>query len=216
MNYLSNAAKISEKANLNKSDEVKEIMRKDKQRVKDLEIEKKALKEGDFVPDFKLMNALGEWKSMYKILEEGPAIISFYRGGWCPYCNLELAGYQELLPQIKDLGANLIAISPEIPDESMNLVERHSLEYEVLSDMSNKVAKQFGLVFTISEEIKELYKLSGLDINKAQANEDNELPVPATYVVASDGKILLSHVDSDYTNRLEPEDAIELLRTLTF
>lgn len=174
-------------------------------------IEAKALKVGDKLPSFILKNAVGEPISSDDLLADGPLVINFYRGGWWPYCNLELGRYQEILPEIHALGGQLIAISPELPDNSLNLVEKHSLKYEILSDINNDVAKKFGLVFSLGEKLRPLYEKFGIDLPGTQGNDNYELPVPATYVVDENGTIILSYVDTDYTKRLEPEEVLEVL-----
>ncbi|MCY6370586.1 peroxiredoxin-like family protein [Clostridium ganghwense] len=177
-------------------------------------VEKKALKVGDKIPHFILRNAVGEKIDSHDLLEKGPLVISFYRGAWCPYCNLELHAYQEILPEIKALGAQLVAISPELPDNSMSLIEKYLLKYEVLSDIENKVAQKFGLSFQIEEEFKSLYKGVGIDLVATQGNDNYELPIPATYVVDTNGNIVLDYVNIDYTNRLEPKEVIKSLERL--
>ncbi|MGL5617208.1 MAG: peroxiredoxin-like family protein [Sarcina sp.] len=148
------------------------------------------------------------------LLKKGPLVINFYRGGWCPYCNLELRAYMEVLDEIKKLGANLIAISPEIPDQSLNTIEKNQLEFLVLSDIDNKVAKEFGLVFKISNELNELYKSFGINLEESQGKKSLELPMAATYVVSREGKIVKAFVKEDYKERLDPKVALESLRNL--
>jgi peroxiredoxin len=194
-----------------KTEEDKTIMIETAENLRKLEIEKKALKEGDKIPEFQLKNAVGETIKIYDVLSKGPVIINFYRGAWCPYCNLEIAAYQEILPEIKKRGAQLVAISPEVPDITMTLKEKHALEFEILSDTSNLVAKQFGLVFQLEDKLIALYKKMGIDLVKSQENENNELPIPATYVVNTDGVIKLAYLNSDYTKRLEPMVAVAVL-----
>ncbi|MDW7739793.1 MAG: peroxiredoxin-like family protein [Bacillota bacterium] len=189
-------------------EEIKNIMEEATEKLLNQEIEKNALKTGDQLPEFKLKNAIGDTINIYELLSKGPLIIIFYRGAWCPYCNLELRAYQELLPRIREVGADLVAISPETPDLSLSLSEKLSIDFEVLSDINNKVARQLGLVFKLDDKLISLYKNMGIDLAESQGNADGELPVPATYVVGSDGEILLAYVNSDYTKRLEPEDAL--------
>jgi peroxiredoxin len=195
----------------NVPEKIKKIMKEAAEKLLKLDIENKALKVGDQLPEFGLKNATGSIVNIYELIKKGPLIINFYRGAWCPYCNLELRAYQELLPRIREVGANLVAISPEIPDLSLTLSEKLSLEFEVLSDIENKVARQFGLVFKLDDKLISLYKNMGIDLEASQGNTEGELPVPATYVVGSDGKILLAYVHSDYTKRLEPEDALTVI-----
>jgi peroxiredoxin len=194
-----------------KTEEDKTIMIETAENLLKLEIEKKALKEGDKIPEFQLKNAVGETIKIYDVLSKGPVIINFYRGAWCPYCNLEIAAYQEILPEIKKRGAQLVAISPEVPDITMTLKEKHALEFEILSDTNNLIAKQFGLVFQLEDKLIALYKKMGIDLVKSQENENNELPIPATYVVNTDGVVKLAYLNSDYTKRLEPMDAVSAL-----
>lgn len=178
------------------------------------QIEKGALKVGDILPDFVLQNSIGEKINSYDLLSKGPLVISFYRGGWCPYCNLELRAYQEILPEIKNLGAQLVGISPELPDNSISLTEKYSLKFQILSDIENEVAREFGIVYHVEEELQEAYKNLGIDLVSTQGNNNYELPVPATYVVNTNGNVILSYVNTDYTKRLEPSTVLESLRNL--
>jgi peroxiredoxin len=168
------------------------------------------------MPAFELKNAVGEMIKSDDLLANGPVIISFYRGAWCPYCNLELAAYQEVLEDISAAGGQLIAISPELPDTSMTLIEKHSLGFEILSDLNNLVAKKFGLVFRVADDIVALYKTMGIDLEKSQGNSSFELPFPATYVVNKEGTIVEAAVTYDYRVRLEPEDAIKALKACAY
>ena len=178
-------------------------------------IAEKCLKEGDKIPAFTLPNPKNERVSSDIMLSKGPLVINFYRGAWCPYCNLELRAYQEVLPEIIDLGAQLVAISPNLPDNSLSSIEKHSLTFEVLSDIGNKISRQFGLVFTLDAQLQPLYKQFGIDIPASNGDESYELPIPATYVVNPDGIIKLAFVDADYTKRLDPNEEIETLRNLS-
>lgn len=177
-------------------------------------ISKQSLKEGDMIPEFKLPNAKGENVDASDLTSGGPAVISFYRGGWCPYCNLELKALQNSLPEIKDLGAKLVAITPETPDNSMTTSEKNNLEFEVLSDKGNEVARKFGLVFNLAEELKPIYDAFGIDIKGHNGDESFTLPMPATYVVDKNGKIIKSFVSEDHTQRMEPSEVISALKGL--
>ncbi len=117
------------------------------------------------------------------------------------------------MPEIKEHRAQLIAISPNLPDKSLSTVEKNSLGFEVLSDVGNKVAREFGLVFTSAEELHHIYQQFGFDIPGDNGDDTYELPIPATYVVDTDGTIILSFVDADYTKRLEPMEVIKALKT---
>lgn len=170
-----------------------------------------SLQVGDFVPDFTLPNHQGEFRQLSSLLKKGPLVISFYRGGWCPYCNLELAALQAILPEIKACGAGLIAITPETPDHSLNTAEKNDLSFEVLSDQGNAVARQFGLEFVVAEELRPIYQSFGLDIPAFNGDASFTLPIPATYVVGSDGKVIYKFADVDYSKRAEPGDLLNAL-----
>jgi len=170
-----------------------------------------SLQVGEFVPDFTLPNQQGELRQLSSLLKNGPLIISFYRGGWCPYCNLELAALQSILPEIKASGASLIAITPETPDHSMSTAEKNDLSFEVLSDQGNAVARQFGLEFVIAEELRPIYQSFAIDITAFNGDASFTLPIPATYVVASDGKVIYKFADADYSKRAEPGDVLKAL-----
>ncbi len=175
---------------------------------------KKAVKKGDVLKDATLVDVSNNQVNIHSFLEEGPLVVSFYRGGWCPYCNVELKALQDVLPQIKKLGANLIAITPETPDNSLTTSEKNELSFAVLSDIDNKYAKQLGLVFQMPEDLREVYHKFDIDVPKHNQNDDYELPLPATYVVNKQGEIIVSFLPEDYTERLDPEAIIEALKTL--
>lgn len=173
-----------------------------------------ALNEGSTATNFTLPNLKNEPTQLSSLLSNGPVVLNFYRGGWCPFCNLEFKSLHDILPQIKQHGATLVGISPELPDKSMNTVEQHQLQFEVLSDVGNKVAEQFGIVMKIPEVIRPLYLEWGLNLPAINGEESWELPIPATYVINTDGKIISAYVNKNYTERMEPADIIKALETL--
>lgn len=172
------------------------------------------LKVGDLAPDFSLLDATGKRVTLSRELAKGPIIIDFYRGGWCPYCNLELRAYQRALPKIQELGAQLIAISPQTPDASLSTQEKNNLEFAVLSDKDGKVANQYQLVFKLQDYLIELYKQSGFDLELSNGNEKWELPKPATYVLDQNGIIAFAHVSSDYKERTDPAEILTVIKNL--
>jgi len=174
----------------------------------------KALNVGDTCPDFELGNAQGVKVSLSEQLKSGPAVISFYRGAWCPYCNLEIHALKNILDGFRQHGAELLAISPQVPDKSLSQINDLNLEFEVLSDIGNEIAKQFGLVFTVSPELRPIYDAFGIDIADHNGDNNFEIPMPATYIVDSDRKIRFGFVSADYTQRLEPSIIIEELQKL--
>ncbi|HEC11818.1 MAG TPA: AhpC/TSA family protein [Acidiferrobacteraceae bacterium] len=173
-----------------------------------------ALGEGDQATNFKLPNAQGVTTQLSVLLKQGPVILNFYRGGWCPYCNLEFKALNDIVPQIRELGAKLVGISPELPDNSLTTVEKHQLQFEVLSDVGNQVARQYGIVMDVPAAMRPLYLQWGLDVPQANGDDTWELPIPATYVINSDGRITMAYVNKNYTERLEPSEIITILQSL--
>jgi peroxiredoxin len=173
-----------------------------------------ALKVGDPAADFELPNVRGGTLSLHAALESGPAVLSFYRGSWCPFCNLELNALQRRLPEIRAAGARLIAVSPQKPDASLDHAEKLDLQFDVLSDTGNRIAKRYGLIMTIDQSLRPLYLRWGIDVPAANGDDSYELPVPATYVIDTSGKIRAAFVDKDYTKRMEPQDILAALSQL--
>lgn len=169
---------------------------------------------GDTAPEFRLPNVQGGHTNLSELLEKGPVVLSFYRGGWCPFCNLEFKALHDKLPEIQALGATLVGISPETLAVSRQTVQDHQLEFEVLSDEGNLVARDYGLVMVVDEAIRPHYQQWGIDIPAANGDATFELPVPATYVIDQDGVIRAAHVDKDYTRRMEPADIVAALKAL--
>lgn len=195
-------------------EEVVQILLKDLQKLSASGIVDNAPKVGDKIADFSLPNHLGNVLKLETLRKEGPVVITFYRGGWCPYCNLELKTYQEVLPEIKALGATLVAITPENPDESLTTSERHDLKFEVLTDNKALYAKELGLAFSLSEELRPLYKNFGIQVEKHNGEGQFDMPLASTFVVDTDGTIVFSFVNADYTLRAEPSAILEVLTTL--
>ncbi len=166
---------------------------------------------GDQAPDFELPNVRGGSTRLSERLTKGPVVLSFYRGGWCPFCNLEFKALSDILPEIEASGATLIGISPELPDISLSTIEKQNLPFEVLSDVGNKVADKYGLVMTVYEELRPLYKQWGIDVAVANGDESFQLPIPATYVIKQDGSIQACYVNKDYATRMEPQDILAAL-----
>ncbi|WP_350603353.1 peroxiredoxin-like family protein [Pseudoalteromonas sp. SMN1298-MNA-CIBAN-0114] len=176
-------------------------------------IKDNALQIGQKVENFSLANHNGENIELADLLKKGPVIISFYRGGWCPYCNLELKALNDYLPQFKTQSAQLIAISPQLPDETLSTAQKNDLEFDVLCDVSNKVAEQFGLLFTLDESIQTLYTQFGIDFEHYYGDKSFKLPLPATYVINQEGVITYAFLSEDYTLRAEPIDVMTALES---
>ena len=172
-----------------------------------------SLKIGDMIPDMSMNDAHGNSLNSVDLCADGPAIFTFYRGGWCPYCNLELKAYQELLGDIKALGGTLVAISPEKPDNSLNTVEKNELQFPILTDSENAFARALGIVFELPAKLQAVYAGFGMDLAALNDNSGWTLPIPATFVVAKGGKIVLADVNRDYRERLEPSEALAALKS---
>lgn len=177
-------------------------------------IARNSLKEGAQAPDFTLPDSAGKEVSLSGLLREGPVVVTFYRGEWCPYCNLQLRAYQKILPQIKEFGAMLVAVSPQTPDHTLSTVEEKELTFPVLSDAGNQVARWYGLVFSVSEAVRPLYRDMGLDLAVFNGHDSWELPMPGTFIVDQTGSVRLAFVDEDYTRRLEPAALLAGLRNI--
>lgn len=169
---------------------------------------------GDSAPEFRLPNVRGGYTSLSELLKRGPVVLSFYRGGWCPFCNLEFKALHDKLSDMQALGATLVGISPETLVVSRQTVENHQLRFDVLSDESNRVAREYGLVMVVDEAIRPHYAQWGIDIPAANGDESFELPVPATYVIDPGGVIRAAHVDKNYTKRMEPAEIVAALQAL--
>ena len=179
-----------------------------------LGLEDNSLKTGDRLPEFTLKNAVGKSVKSIDLLAKGPVVLAFYRGGWCPYCNLELRALQAALPDIQAAGAQLVAIAPETPDNSLTTQEKNDLSFEVLSDIGNQVARELGLVFTVPEYLRPIYEKFSIDIVAHNGDENFELPVPATYIVTPQGEIVHHFVNIDYRQREDPERILAVLKQL--
>ena len=164
---------------------------------------------GDDAPTGELLTQDGKKIAADSLWAEGPVVLSFYRGGWCPYCNIQLRAYQENLDQFQALGANLVAISPEKPDNSLETAEKNELEFTVLSDVGNEVADKFGLRYEIDPVLVERFAPI---LEEYNGEESHTLPLTATYVVDTDGTIKFSYVTADYKLRAEPSDIVSALK----
>ena len=172
-----------------------------------------ALNVGDTAPDFSLSNALGNLVTLKEYLGKGAVMLTWYRGGWCPYCNLTLQFFQRYLPEFQQNGANLLALTPELPDRSLSTKEKNSLGFEVLTDLNNAVARKFGLVFKLHPKVSDYYRDS-FDLRWYNGHDKDELPLAATYLIDSQAVIRYAFLDADYRKRAEPKDILEALSQL--
>ena len=177
---------------------------------------KSAIGVNDTAPDFALPNPAGKSIVLKDLLRSGPVVLTFYRGGWCPYCNIQLRAYQGALPQITGLGGRLVAISPQLPDNSLDTASKNELTFDLLSDVGNKVSRSYGLVYSLPEEIRSALRSNNKALPSINGDESWELPVPATYVVARDQRVALAYIDVDYRKRPEPEALLTCLKSLMY
>ncbi|MDO6634658.1 peroxiredoxin-like family protein [Pseudoalteromonas carrageenovora] len=167
-------------------------------------------------PRFELPNQHGEQVLLDELLAKGPVVITFYRGSWCPYCNLQLKALQSRLPEIHALGAQLVAISPQVPDGSMSENEISNMDFVVLSDQNADVAASYGVAWKVPTFLLEHMRVDrGLDLESLNNGNGSILPIPATFVLNSEGRVTWRYVDVDYRTRSEPEDIINALKALS-
>lgn len=177
-------------------------------------IEQQGLAVGSKAPDFALPDATGKRVRLSELLAKGPVVLNFYRGEWCPYCNLELRAFQAMQSEFEAAGAQIVAISPELPDHSLSVTEKHELAYAVLSDVGNRVSREYGLIFALAEALRPIYHEFGIDIPTNNGDGSYELPLPATYVIDTQGVVRYAFADADYTKRAEPSEALAAVKAL--
>ncbi|MFD1292902.1 peroxiredoxin-like family protein [Lutibacter holmesii] len=195
------------------SEEKKKAYAKGIEDVKNSGVLESALKVGDKAPNFTLNNATNTPVSLYDELKNGPVILTWYRGGWCPYCNITLHALQDNLPEFTKAGATLMALTPELPDKSLSTSEKNELEFTVLSDINNKVGKEYGVVYQLNSTIASMYE-KGFGLSTYNGNSSSELPLAATYVIDKNGIIQYAFLDEDYKKRAEPSEIITALHQL--
>lgn len=173
-----------------------------------------ALGVGDTIPDFALPGSEGRFIHSADLLASGPLVISFYRGSWCFYCQSELTALRDAHPAIVAAGGQIVAIAGEAGGRSAATKRDFALPFEVLSDLDLGLSLGFGLVFPVGEEVRAIYREIGFDLARFNGNDSWFLPIPASYVVASDGRIVAAHVDPDFRRRMEPADIVAALAAL--
>lgn len=178
------------------------------------DVASRALQAGDTAPDFLLPDAHGRLHSSERLRQEGPLVVSFYRGGWCPFCKAELHALQAVKAEFDSLKANLVVLSPETRDLPRQLKQRLNLDLTMLADVDHGVAISYGLLFRIPDEIKAYYSGLGCDFGHRHGSTEWMLPIPATYVIDHDGVIKCAFVEPDFTIRQEPSDILLAVRQL--
>lgn len=200
--------------NKNVPEEVRNPITRSREEVQSSYDWSKAPKSGSKLPSFRLTNASGSEISSDELLAKGPILITFYRGSWCPFCNIALRGLQKLLPEFEAKNVKLVAISPELPDNSLSTVAKNELQFQVLSDVGNKFARELGIVWAMPEYLRSPFKNFGNDLVKRNGDDSFEVPIPATLLVDKEGTIRNVFLEPDYTRRLEPATALEWANAL--
>lgn len=196
-------------------DWVHERMRRATSELIDSKVAEQTLQLGDNMPSFRLTGADGAVLDSTELLAKGPLIISFYRGVWCPYCNIELKALQAILPDIIERGAQLVAISPQTTSNSRKSCRDNGLTFPILTDPSNEVAARFGLRWTLPTYLREVYlQTFHNDLTVINGDKSWTLPMPARYVVNPEGIVVSAEVNPDYTQRPEPSDLLPILDLL--
>jgi peroxiredoxin len=172
------------------------------------------IKVGQKAPGFILNNAFGKPISLNAKLKEGPVVLVFYRGAWCPFCNMHLHVLQESLPELKKYGAQLITITPQTPDKSVEQFKEKGNPFEVLSDLNSNVMKDYNLYFELPADLVEVYKKHGLDVEAYNGTGRAVLPIPGSFVIDTDGIVRAMHADVDYKARMEPSAIVNALRII--
>ncbi len=179
-----------------------------------IELPNPGLKEGSKAPNFALKNAFGETIELSKELAKGPVVLIFYRGAWCPYCNLHLHALKKNLPEFEKYGAQVIAITPQSPDKSAEQVKKDGFPFQVLSDSTTSVMKAYKLYFELPSDLMRVYKEHGLDIEEFNGIGGNGLPTPGAFIIDKAGIIRTMQAEVDYKTRMSPEAIIAALQKL--
>lgn len=205
--------RYKEKFVKNVPESVRETMLEETKKLIAKNLRDKALKVGDQIDSFTMLNASSSPFNLDEALRKNKYIVlSFFRGQWCPYCNMELRKLQKIVNELKILHAELITLSPQTRDNSLSLKEKESLNFEILSDKNNALARKFGIVFTLPDELKTIYETFGIDILQSNKNGTFDLPLPATFIINDNHEVIYAFVDEDYTNRCEPQEIVQVIK----
>jgi peroxiredoxin len=173
-----------------------------------------AIQVGATLPEFTLTDALGKAVSIKTLLVNGPILINFYRGEWCPFCNIQLSSLQKHLAEFEAKGITLVAITPELPTETLTTTEKQNLKFTVLSDIGNKYARKLGIVWKMPDTLRPVFKTMDKELIKRNGDDSFELPIPASLLVDRKGIVRKTFIDPDFTQRLETKTALEWIDTL--
>ncbi len=212
---LENQLKITRDATMSRMP--KPIMQVFKDSIKQIKVEKlkeNALQLNDKVPNISLINIQGSTTQLSDLIQSEYLILNFYRGGWCPYCNMELREYERLQDGFNKLGVNIVAISPEITSLSVQTTHKNAISYPILTDRNAQFMKAIGIVFKLDEASKKEFVNFGMDFTQINGNDNYELPVPAVYVIDKEMKVVFVHFEEDYMTRLEPQELLNTLKNI--
>ena len=169
---------------------------------------------GDKAPNFLALDQFEKRVSLKDQLKDGPDVLVFYRGQWCPHCNRHMSQIQDSLQMILDAGASVIAITPEKGEKIERTMEKSGASFSIIYDENHRIMDKYNVTFKLSGWKRFIYGIAGININKASGNKDSALPVPATYIIAQDGTVYSSHFNEDYTERMTVKDMLTALQEL--
>ncbi|KAF5131471.1 Thiol-disulfide oxidoreductase ResA [Metarhizium anisopliae] len=210
----SQLAQVTQKLEAEAPKEVKDTLLSAKAEIEQSFDPKRAIQPGAKLPQFNLPDATGKVQSSSDLLAKGPLLITFYRGEWCPFCNLALRALQLRLPEIEAKGVTLVAVSPELPDTSLSTVDKNELKFPVLSDVGLKFARELGIVWKQPEALRPVLAGFGTDLKARNGDDSFEVPIPTTILVDQHGTVRNVHAEPDYFKRLEPQDALDWIDAL--
>ncbi len=179
------------------------------------DLRNRAAKVGDKINNAKLIDINGDEKQISDFMQRDYLILNFYRGGWCPYCNMELRAYEQLITEFNDVNTAVVAISAEIPDNNTQTFGKNNLSFPVLSDVDAKFMKSLGIVFALNDDLKSEYANFGIDLKQFHGNLNFELPVPGVYVINNNFEVVFKHLEENYMTRFEPSELLNILKEKT-
>lgn len=195
-------------------DSDRRLVRQSIERNRMLQMAEHSLAAGDFLPDFALLDAAGRTVTSSGLLDGGPLVVAFFRGGWCPYCDAALRALETARHRIEAAGARLVGISPETPDELARTAAQRGLGFLLLSDPDTAYARLCGVGYEEAQVVKGIYRRLDIDFRDRDTDAAWQLPLPVTYVVAGDGRIAWVFVDPDWSYRAEPDELVEAVTAL--
>jgi len=210
MNLKKDLIDFAEQMSKQAPKEVLETMGEEIEKLAQSGISENAKSQGDLAPDFELENSDGIKVSLEGLLKQGNVVLSFNRGNWCPFCNLEFKALKETVSEIKEGGSNLVVISPQLPIMSRQLRQDNGFTFDILYDKGNEVAKQFGISFTLPKSLRPIHDAFGMDIPTHNGDNSFELPLAATYVVSKNRRITYAYLNANWMERAEPEDFLTI------